>query len=72
MSYKIKFIDSARFMASPLSNFIDNLAEGSHKIKLFFEHEGANDNLISHNYLCCNKSYSYKIDEELKLGTYSY
>ena len=33
MSYKIKFIDSARFMASPLSNFIDNLAEGSHKIK---------------------------------------
>ena len=33
ISYKIKFIDSARFMASSLSNFLDNLAEGIHKIK---------------------------------------
>ena len=31
--YKIKFIDSARFMASSLSNLIDHLAEGIHKIK---------------------------------------
>ena len=27
ISYKIKFIDSARFMASSLSNIVDNLAE---------------------------------------------
>ena len=33
ISYKIKFIDSARFMASSLSNLADNLAEGIHKIK---------------------------------------
>ena len=32
ISYKIKFIDSARFMASSLLNLIDNLAEGIHKI----------------------------------------
>ena len=32
ISYKIKFIDSARFMASLLSNFVDNLAEGIQKI----------------------------------------
>ena len=33
ISYKIKFIDSARFMASLLSNLVDTLAEGNHKIK---------------------------------------
>ena len=31
--YKIKFIDSTRFMAGLLSNLVDNLAEGIHKIK---------------------------------------
>ena len=31
--YKITFINSARFMASLLSNLVDNLAEGIHKIK---------------------------------------
>ena len=33
ISYKIKFIDSARIMTSLLSNLVDNLAEGIHKIK---------------------------------------
>ena len=33
ISYQIKFIDSARFMAYSLSNFVDNLIEGIHKIK---------------------------------------
>ena len=33
ISYKIKFIDSPRFMASSLSNHVDNIAEGIHKIK---------------------------------------
>ena len=33
ISYEIKFIDSARFMASSLSNLFDNLAEGIYKIK---------------------------------------
>ena len=33
ISYKIKFIDSSRFIASSLSNLVDNLAEGIHKIK---------------------------------------
>ena len=33
ISYKIKFIDSARYMATSLSNLVDNLIEGIHKIK---------------------------------------
>ena len=33
ISYQIKFTDSARFMAYSLSNFVDNLIEGIHKIK---------------------------------------
>ena len=54
MSYKIKFIDSARFMMSSLSNLVDNLAEGIHKTKCkgcasFLEHKCINDNLINYN-----------------------
>ena len=33
ISYKMKFIDSARFMAISLSNLVDNLTEEIHKIK---------------------------------------
>ena len=33
ITYKIKFIDSYRFMASPLSKLVDNLSEGIHNNK---------------------------------------
>ena len=33
ISYKIKFIDSTRFMATSLSNLVDNLTERLNKIK---------------------------------------
>ena len=33
ISYQINFIDSARLVAISLSNLVDNLAEGIHKIK---------------------------------------
>ena len=33
ISYKLKFIDSARFMATSLSNLVDKLKEGIHKVK---------------------------------------
>ena len=33
ISYKVKFIDSARFIATWISNRVDNLTEGIHQIK---------------------------------------
>ena len=71
ISHKIKFIDSARFVASSLSHLVDNLAEGIHKVKCkdcdcFLEYESVKDNLVKYNCLFCNKDYSNKFDEKLK------
>ena len=39
LSYKLKFIESTRFMASLLSNLVNNLAEGIHPIKCKHGHD---------------------------------
>ena len=70
-SYKIKFIDSTRFMASSVSNLVDNLAEGIHQIKCkdcncFLEYGSVKDNLIKYKRLSCNKDYSNKLDKKIK------
>ena len=36
ISYILQFIESARFMASSLSNLVNNLFEGIHRIKCKF------------------------------------
>ena len=71
ISYKIKFIDNARFIASSLSNLVDNLTEGINKIKCkdcdcFFEYESVKDDLIKYKSFSCNKDCSNKLDEKLK------
>ena len=70
-SCKIKFIDSVRSMASSLSNLVDNLAAGIHKIKCkdcncFLKHKSGNDNLIKYKCLSCNKNYSNKINKNFE------
>ena len=62
ISYKIKIIDSTRFMASLLSNLVDNVAEGVNKIKCkdcdcFLEYESVNDNSMKYKCISCNKDY---------------
>ena len=59
-SYKIKIINSTRFMATSFFILVDNLTEGIHKIKCnncvyFLEYESVKDNLIKHICLFCNK-----------------
>ena len=49
ISYKIRFVNSARFMATSLSNLVYNLTEGNHKIKCkdrdcFLEYESVKVN----------------------------
>ena len=58
-------------MATSLSNLVDNLTEGIHKIKCkdcdcFLEYESVRNNLITYKCLSSNKDYSKKMDEELK------
>ena len=38
MSYILQFIENARFMTSSLSNFVNNVFEGIHKIKCKYGH----------------------------------
>ena len=66
-----RFIDSARFIESSLSNLADNLAEVICKIKCkdcdcFLEYESVRVNLRKYKCTSCNKDYSSKFDEELK------
>ena len=58
-------------MASSVSNLVDNLAEGVHKIKFkdcdcFLQYESVKGNLIIYKCSSCNKDYSNKLDEKFK------
>ena len=64
------FIESVRFMATSLSNLVDDLAEEIHKSKCkdsdcFLEYESVMEHFIKYKCLSCNKDYSNKIDKEL-------
>ena len=49
MSYILQFIDGARFMASSLSNLVNNFSEGIHRIKCKFGDEEKNVKLVELN-----------------------
>ena len=62
ISYKIKFIDSFRFMSISLSNHVDNLSEGLHSdkctdCKLHFDYMSIKDNQLLFKCFGCKKNY---------------
>ena len=50
ISYLLQFINSARFMASSLSNFVNNLSEGIHRIKWKYEEDNKNCDICGIKY----------------------
>ena len=70
ISYKIRSY-SARFMAASLSNLVDNLTAGIHKVKrndrdYILEYGSVINNSIKYKCTSCNKDSSSKIHEESK------
>ena len=68
--YKIKFIDSYRFMSRPLSKLVDNLSEGLHTekcadCKSYLDYMSIKDDKLIIRCFECKKNYEKKINEEL-------
>ena len=55
----MQFIDSARFMASALSNALNNISEGMHKIKCKFRGDDKKSETCSIKYKYCNCFLEY-------------
>ena len=68
ISYKVKFIDSFRFMSTSLSDLVDNLLEGLHKCtncKLHLDYMSVKDNQLILRCFRCKKIYEKDFNKEL-------
>ena len=70
ITYKLKFIDSIRFISSSLSSLVDNLSEGLHnekcrKCKSCLEYISIEDNELICKFIDCNKNYKLHFTEDL-------
>ena len=59
MSYTLQFGGSARFMASSLSNLVNNVSEGIHRIKCKFGHDDEKCETYRIKYKYCNCFLEY-------------
>ena len=59
ISYILQFIDSARYMASSLSNLVNNLAKGIHKIKCKYGHDNKKCKTYGIKYKDCECCLEY-------------
>ena len=70
ISYKIKFIDSCRFMSTSLSNLASNLSEGLHNdwcidCKSFLDYMATKDEQLIFRCFRCKKNYEKDSNKEL-------
>ena len=70
ISYKIKFIDSYRFMSSSLSKLVDNLSEGIHNntcidCKSSLDYMTTKDEKLIFRCFTCKKNYEKDFNKEL-------
>ena len=70
ISYKIKFIDSYRFMSISLSNLVNNLSEGVHNdkcanCKSCLDYMTTKDELLIFRCFSCKKNYEKAFNKEL-------
>ena len=54
MEKKLQFIDSTRFIVSSLSNLVNNVSEGIHKIKFKYEHDDKKSETCRIKYKYCD------------------
>ena len=70
ISYKIKFINSFRFMSSSLTNLVNNLSEGLHNgrcidCKSCLDYMTTKDEQLIFKYFDCKKNYKKDFNKEL-------
>ena len=59
-SYKLQFIDSTKFIASSLSNLVNNLSDEIHRIKFKFGHDDKKCETCGVKCKYCNCFLEYK------------
>ena len=59
ISYKLKFIDSATFMASSLSNLVNSVVEAIYKMKWKYRHDDKNRENCRIKFKGCNWFLEY-------------